>query len=189
MKNENFEKIITPVTHWTFLGIPLLFVIGSPLHFIYAWTGKCSIVGIFAPVSESIWEHLKLAFWPMLAWWIIGYFIVAKKNKISSAQWFVSATVALYTAVIVIITFFYTYTGAFGFETIVLDVFSLLLAIYTGHLLALHIFRRATFIKGLYWQNIAIALILLLAVLFAVFTFFAPHIPLFRDSTTGTYGV
>ncbi len=183
------KKANKPVTRWILLGIPFLFMLGSPMHFVYEWTGRASIVGIIAPVNESIWEHLKLAFWPMLVWWIIGYFIIAKKNKISAARWFFPAAIALYSAIIVIIAFFYTYTGAFGFESIFMDIFSLILAIIVGHLMALHFFRRATFINCRCWFYIAIVLIILLSSLFAVFTFNTPHIPLFRDSITGTYGV
>ena len=39
---------------------------GAGLHFVYELC-PLPIVGLFAPVNESVWEHLKLFFWPFLA--------------------------------------------------------------------------------------------------------------------------
>ena len=44
------------------------FVIASALgvlfHFMYEWTGENAIAGLFFPINESTWEHLKLIFFP-----------------------------------------------------------------------------------------------------------------------------
>src|SRR5665648_765039 len=60
-----------------------LFVIGfgSVLHFIYGWTNHSSIIGLFAPVNESVWEHLKLGFWSLMIFSIPEYFFIGKKVK------------------------------------------------------------------------------------------------------------
>ena len=44
-----------------FLTIGLIGVIS---HFIYEWTGENTLAGLIFPVNESIWEHLKLIFFP-----------------------------------------------------------------------------------------------------------------------------
>lgn len=41
-------------------------VIGTLAHFVYDWSGQNSFVGLFTPVNESTWEHMKLLFFPML---------------------------------------------------------------------------------------------------------------------------
>lgn len=39
---------------------------GSGLHFLYdLWPN--ALTAVFAPVNESVWEHLKLLYWPFLA--------------------------------------------------------------------------------------------------------------------------
>ena len=39
---------------------------GSGLHFLYdLWPN--ALTSVFAPVNESVWEHLKLLYWPFLA--------------------------------------------------------------------------------------------------------------------------
>ncbi len=40
--------------------------LGTVLHFLYTWL-PIPLVGVFAPVGESPWEHLKLLYWPWLA--------------------------------------------------------------------------------------------------------------------------
>lgn len=39
---------------------------GTLLHFVYTWL-PCAVTALFSPVSESLWEHVKLILWPYLA--------------------------------------------------------------------------------------------------------------------------
>ena len=39
---------------------------GTLFHFIYEWSGFHPLAGLFAPVNESTWEHLKMLFFPVL---------------------------------------------------------------------------------------------------------------------------
>ena len=39
--------------------------LGCAWHFLYDWYPHF-LVGLFAPVNESVWEHLKLLFWPVI---------------------------------------------------------------------------------------------------------------------------
>ena len=38
---------------------------GCALHFLYEWLPS-AITALFSPVNESLWEHVKLVFWPLL---------------------------------------------------------------------------------------------------------------------------
>ena len=62
--------------------IRYLFVVlfGVFLHFAYELSGNNPIVGLFAPVNESVWEHLKLLFFPMLTLTIWDLFITNRNN-------------------------------------------------------------------------------------------------------------
>ena len=63
--------------HYTINGILFVLISGSLAHFFYEWSGHNPIVGLFTPVNESIWEHMKLIFYTMLAY---SHFIVFKKK-------------------------------------------------------------------------------------------------------------
>ena len=173
--------------HWILLGIPVLFILGFFMHYIYEWSGDSKIVGIFAPVNESVWEHLKLTFWPMLFWWIAGFVMLGKNNKILTSQWFTSCTIAELLCPLVVICFYYTYTGAFGIESLVLDIFSLLLGLTLAQVFVYHMYKYAHFSQ--YCLYISVIILILMTLAFTIFTFYPPHIPLFKNSVTGKYGM
>jgi len=176
-----------PIQNWMLFGIPVAFIVGSVMHFVYEWSGESTLVGIFAPVNESVWEHLKLPFWPLLVWWIIGYFVLKKNNEISPARWFSSAAAALWVCLIFIVVFHYTYTGIFGAESLLADILSMLLGLIVATALAWHMYKCADIKDScLIWS---LAAIVLLAAALVVFTFIPPQIPLFMDKNTGTYGI
>jgi hypothetical protein len=171
--------------NWILLGIPVLIIVGSLMHFVYEWSGNSTIVGIFAPINESVWEHLKMAFWPMLIWWLVGYFLLSINNKISAEEWFVSCVIAELICLLVIVSFYYTYTGALGIESLILDIFSLFLGVAVGQCLALHVYKYKKF--NHYCLYIAVTILIFMAITFIVFTFYPPHIPLFEDPSTKIY--
>lgn len=51
---------------FTVIGILFTMILGSLSHFFYGWSGDFFLVGLFSPVNESVWEHLKLLFFPAL---------------------------------------------------------------------------------------------------------------------------
>ena len=50
----------------TIAGILCVSILGTLLHFTYRWSGRNPLIGLIAPVNESVWEHMKLLFFPML---------------------------------------------------------------------------------------------------------------------------
>ncbi|MHB1315713.1 MAG: DUF6512 family protein [Christensenellales bacterium] len=180
-------KAYDPARSVILWGIPIIAVIGSMFHFIYEWSGRFAVAGIIAPVNESVWEHLKMAFFPMLLFWFLWYLLYDRKNKISFKKWLISGVCAILVCKLFIVSFFYTYTGAFGFESLFLDILSLWLGIAIGQLAGLHIYRYAKATR----PGIILALVALLLCLaaFIVFTFNPPHLPMFLDMSTRRYGI
>ena len=99
-------------------------------------------------------------------------------------KWIVSMAISIIISPIIIITFFYTYTGAFGIQNLVLDIFSLILGVFIGQLIGL---KNYKYNKVVFYSSLFICL--LGVVLFTYFTFNPPNIPLFVDSTTGLRGI
>lgn len=187
MNSRNTLKSKDSAKKWILIGIPVLFVIGSLMHFLYDWSDNLTLVGVFVPINESVWEHLKMTFWPMMLWWFVWYFIYGRKKGISASQWFTSCAVAQLAFPLVILSFYYTYTGALGIESLILDIFSLFLGIVIAQGLALHVYKNTRFNK--HWLYYSLIVLILLAIAFTVFTFYPPHVPLFKDSSTGNYGL
>ena len=74
---------------YTMIGIVFVLITGSLAHFVYDWSGKNHIVGLFTPINESVWEHMKLLFFPMLIYSLVMLLRYRKKYScISSALCF-----------------------------------------------------------------------------------------------------
>ena len=52
---------------WQIITVIICLILGTLLHFTYEWSGENPIIALFSAVNESIWEHLKLAFYPMFS--------------------------------------------------------------------------------------------------------------------------
>ncbi|SKA85224.1 hypothetical protein SAMN05428976_10763 [Clostridium sp. USBA 49] len=178
-------KTMTPYEKWIIKGVPAIFLIGTFMHFLYDLSGKNIIVGLIAAVNESVWEHLKLVLLPIICWWSFYYFIKCKKYNIDKNKWFTSALVAVLTALITIPLLYYFYTEAFGIEILAVDISILFLAVLFGQLLAFHFYKYSKEIN----IYITICIFIFLILVFMIFTLYPPHIPLFRDSITGQYGI
>ena len=171
---------------WIIIGIPIIFLLGSLMHFAYDWSGQLTIVGIFTPVNESIWEHLKLSVYPTFLWWIL-YFFSLNDNNISTYRWFTCCVISVIISPIVITSFYYTYTGALGIQSLFLDIFSLFLGLLIAQFTALHIYNRAKINKFHFYLSMLISLLIIIC--FTIFTFNPPKLPIFIDPITQQYGI
>ena len=160
-----------------FEGIGILFisVLGSLLHFVYAWSGEIWWVAIFAAVNESVWEHLKLAFWPALLWSLIGWYVIGG----SLPNFWVGRAAALLLMPLVITFGFYGYTALLGDNYFPLDLSLFVLAVIAGQIAAMVRYRAA--VIGVSGQLTAIGLILISCICFGSLTFFPPDFPLFLE--------
>lgn len=174
------------ISNLILLSIPILIIVAFPLHFLYDVI-KRPIIGIFSPVNESVWEHLKLVFWPIIIIWISSYYLFKSEFNIDFNSWFVAMTVSVITSMLIIVAFYYTYTGALGFQSIILDIFSLVLGVIVGQYLSLHIYQYSNPSPNI--TGTSLILVLLMAIAFFIFTFYPPHLPIFLDNRLRTYGI
>ncbi len=160
-------------------GIPFLFLFGSLLHFVFDLSGKMPWVGVFAPVNESVWEHMKLSLWPTIIWWGLYYLVNKTNYGIDGNRWATGCLTSLLTSLLTIPLLFYFYTQAFGVENMVADIIIFLIAVTLGQLLGLHIFNRT---RGINMYLIMFIIAFLLTV-FIIFTYSAPELPIFIDNS------
>lgn len=187
MSPQNTQCSDKTVRRWILWGIPVALILGGLTHFAFEFSGESTVVGILAPVNESVWEHLKMSFWVPLLWWIVGYAVLGRKCGLRTAGWFAACAAALYIAPLFITAFYYFFKGAFGAESLALDLVSFLLGIVLAQTAACHIYKYARVKDNrLIWPVLLIAL---LAAALIVFTFAPPELPLFLDGPSGTYGI
>lgn len=156
-------------------------ILGTLLHFTYQLLGENAFVASFSAVNESVWEHLKLLFFPMLLTTIIGYFYIRK----DAPNFLCAKTLGILTSMLFIIIFFYTYTGIIGKSIVFIDIASFFIAVILGEYLAYKLM-----ISNFKCNNIIATIILtIILICFIVFTYCTPHIALFKDPVTNQYGI
>lgn len=164
------------------VGTIFIIFLGSALHFTYAASGNNPVVGAFSAVNESVWEHLKLAFWPALVWMLIVLFPIRRLVN----NFFFAKTVGAYVMVTVIPLIFYVYTVFTGESILAIDIGSFFAAVIVGQLVSYAIYRYKRLPRAT--EKLSIVAFVLLAIIFVIFTFYPPHLPIFQDSVTGQYG-
>jgi hypothetical protein len=171
------------VLRYELAGIVFILLLGSLLHFTFEWSGNQPIVGIFSAVNESVWEHLKLAFWPTLLFALIEYAPLKRETN----NFVLAKTVGAYVMVAIIPAIFYTYKTFTGESIFAIDIVSFVIAVMVGQLASYKLLTYHAFPHKTAW--VSLFFLALLAVLFAVFTFYPPYVQIFKDSPTGGYGI
>lgn len=177
------KRKLTP-GKWLCLGIPIAFILGTFFHYVFELSGNNPIVGLFVPINESIWEHLKLAFYPLLLWNIIGYFKYRHDLTFKGRSYLIASMISPIVAPIIITTFYYTLLGGFGIHSIVLDIFSLFLADFLGQLLAYHVYKNGNFKVGVLILFTFLTIVTI--IMYAYFTAYPPAYPIFLDGSAGS---
>ena len=170
------------VSLWQLMGFAVTSLGGTLLHFLYDWTGKSVFVAPFSGVNESTWEHMKLLFFPMLVFAIFqSFFFKDVKEFWCVKLWGTLLGLAL------IPVLFYTYNGVVGKSPDWINI-----AIFFISALCAYYFEYRLFKSGRVrcaHKRLSILLLLIIGVLFVVFTFYPPEIAIFRDPVSNFYGI
>ena len=161
---------------WHIIGAIVAFGVGTLLHFIYDASGGSAAVALFSPVNESVWEHLKMLFYPYLAFAVIEYFIYGKGFR----NFLPAKVFSVLAGMLLIVTTFYTYSGILGRHILFVDILTFMLGTAAAYAISYRILNGYRFTSK---EVRATALILLAAaiVAFTVFTFRPPDIGIFAD--------
>jgi hypothetical protein len=171
------------VLKWELIGIAVISVLGSVLHFLFEWSGGWEPVGVIAAVNESVWEHFKIGFWPALFYGVFEYSFLRK----STNNFAIAKSAGIYVIPITIAVLFYSYTAIIGKEILIVDILIFVIAVVLGQLTSYRILTLKPLPSIL--QGLGIFLVAILAVAFGIFTFYPPHLSIFQDALTGGYGI
>ena len=164
-------------------GIFFIIILGTLLHFAYEWTGECRAMALFAAVNESVWEHLKLGFWPGFLYALIEYPLL--KNHTNN--FLIAKTISLYIIPITIALLFYSYTSLVGSHNLFIDILIFIIAVIIGQLVSYKIMTSEKLPET--FTMISIVALIVITSMFLLFTFYPPHLPIFMDPNTGKYGI
>jgi hypothetical protein len=171
---------------WQLVGIPVIVISGVLLHFAFVWAHRSRVIAVIAPVNESLWEHLKMVYWPSVVFTCVQFaFADAVPPNFAMAK-----ALGTYAMAGVILGLYYptalVWREAASRARLIADGTIFVVAVVLGQYVA-HLLMRTT---GGALRNDLIGVILLAlpAAVFAVTTFRPPHTGMFMDQLTGTYG-
>lgn len=171
-------------------------ILGTLSHFFYEWSGKNALIGLFSPINESTWEHMKLVFFPVLFYTLfltpLLRLLMQKRKNSQTASTAIPKKWDKFTfrsslllgnllGTLSIPLFFYTYSGILGKNLLFIDI----LIFLAGLFIAFYFAQKWKNSKFLYVHRRTIYLLTILFIIaFFVFTFFPPKLTPFIDFHT-----
>ncbi len=167
LKNSNFKYYL--------LMVAVAYIIAAILHFTYDLLGRFPLFAGLMPVSESIWEHLKLVFYPVCIVFLCPWNKLIKKIPITTRV--IMSALAVIIGKPVVAMGYYGLKYGFTIEGIVSDCLLLLAALMVGiyHGLSL---KGLVFPSWLFW--ICLLYLGINVLLFYLFSFRIPDLPIFQ---------
>ena len=161
------------IRNYQIISFVFCIILGTLLHFTYKLSGENKIIGLLSAINESVWEHLKLVYFPMLISIIIGTLIFKKDYP----NFFCLKTIGLIFSMFFIVIFFYTYSGILGKNIAIVDILSFFIAVFIGE------FISYALIVNHFKCNKTISAIILIVLFtcFIVFTYSPPNFGIFAD--------
>jgi len=164
-------------------------ILGILFHFIYNFLNKPFIIGLFFPVNESIWEHLKLVLIPITLFGIVYSIIYKKRNYRLNNFWY-HTSIAIIISMIIIPLSHYTYFTIFksvpDFVNILIYIFSIIISFYYIYK---NMQKESVDTNNKDKNSAGILVITTLFLLYMIFTIYPPRLELFKDPITNTFGI
>ena len=111
------------------LGAITISIIGTIAHFLYDWTHQNHIIGLFAAVNESTWEHIKIALTPTILWSLYDGYLYGENEN-----YYLAKLISLLVIVIFIPLAFYSYKKIAKKDILILDIIIFYIAIILSQL-------------------------------------------------------
>lgn len=173
---------MTQLKRDSIIGALFVLITGTLSHFLYEWSGKLLIAGLFTPVNESVWEHMKLVFFPMLLCASVMNGRLRKKYPgISSAL-----PLGILLGTFLVPFFFYSYTLLIGRDLFFFDLASFVLSVAIAFYI---VYRLALSGMAAPFRIPLSLLVFIVLVCFLFFTCQAPRCPLFADPENPTAAI
>ncbi len=165
---------------WQLSGFVFASLGGIFLHYLFGLTGKSNLAAVISGVNESTWEHMKLLFFPLLI-----FALIQSRYFLSSCFWWIKLW-GTFLGLFLIPALFFTANGAFGKTPDWFNISTFFISAAAVFLAEYRFFKKERECKRAW---IPVALLLVIAAAFAIFTFYPPAIPLFKDPISGGYGI
>ena len=173
MKKKTIYKLI-------FITLP--FVLAFPFHFIYEFI-PFPLFSIYFPVNESVFEHIKLTFTPLILTYL--FFYLLKRKNIDLKRYFSSLIISISIAFVTMLTIFYGYKIFTDKDITIINILSLFIGLSLGQIISIYSYK-----KGIRWSiDVSVFSLITITLIFLIFTVNPPKLDFFFDKNSFSYGI
>lgn len=167
---------------WEFVGLIGVIMLWTFLHTCYKTTG-ISGVCLISAVNGSIWEHVKIAFFSLLALYIVEAFFIARYCK----NFWYGKMIGLVLVIIITLGLVYLLSNVVGLSIEVADVIAGILGFFVSQIVSYRILLSE--VNHSRYESIYMSVVIILIIPFFVFTFYPIQHTIFKDLSTNAYGI
>ena len=164
----------------SFILLPILFAFIT--HSLYEILPFPLLV-IYFPINESIFEHLKLTFTPLIFTYLIYYLFF--RISIDKARFLTSLNLSIITSSITMLILYYIYKQITKEDLIYINITITIICIIIGQFIGLFSYKFNYSWK----EEISIMVLLLITTIYLFLTLNPPHLKFFLDETKNSYGL
>ncbi|SMC68898.1 DUF6512 family protein [Papillibacter cinnamivorans] len=155
------------------IAFVLAVLAGTGLHFLYTLFPN-PVSAVFSPVQESVWEHLKMLYWPYL----VAAILLTRNRQLKNAGYWGAHFAAMLVMVLIVVGGFYILSGALGVEGTAVDVALFVIALAVAFYLS---YRMYSSEAARDCAGVLCFFVILLGAAIVLFTFLPPALPLFES--------
>ena len=161
---------------YTIIGIIFVIITGSVSHFVYEWSGNDFILGLFFPVNESTWEHMKLLFFPML------FYSLYMNHKLKTDYPCITSSLlfGILLGTVLVPVLFFTYSGILGKNFLPLDIATFVISVILAFFA---VYKLTLSCKVISYKSLLRLLVFIVAVCFLIFTYHPLAVGIFEVPT------
>ncbi len=149
-------------------------IAGTLAHFVYDLSGQNFYVGLFFPINESVWEHMKLVFFPMLIISCVIHFRFS--NEYPDLNF--SLPVSALSGTWLIPVLYYFYSGVLGFSVMPVDIAIFYISVITAFIIMYRLSKKH-FPNSL--TTLLYGLVILMIAMFMLYTYKPPKLGIFKE--------
>ena len=165
-----------------YLGIIIIAVVGTLLHFVYELSRHNKFVAIFAAVNESTWEHIKICMTPTFFWSLYDGYVYGMENN-----YLIAKSLSLLTIILLIPILFYSYSVFTKKSILVIDVICFYITVICSQLVFYWILNMEPF--AFIYTYLSCILLFIEIGAYMFLTFNPLKIFIFKDPISHKYGL
>lgn len=163
------------------ISIIVISIMGTLFHFLYDISNHNKIIGLFAAVNESTWEHIKIALTPTLIWSFVDGYVYGM-----NLNYFLAKFISLLSVIVIMPLLFYSYKFLFQKNNAIINIIIFYVVIICSQYLFFYIISIPTI--NYFWQYLSCILTFVIFACYMIFTLLPLETFLFKDPITNKYG-